>query len=245
MISENSARLSPHSCLVAKARLCDSFDDRCQEIVEQLFVRRLQFSRHQTFLHEGDEISTIYLMCHGWAARVIDLADGHRQITELFLPGDLFPVHATMSKGTSGDSIVALGDCQISTCSPEKLSQAAVQNSDMARTLWWLSKRDVSILRMWIAVNSQYQAHQRLAHLACEVIYRLRQVGLDADQMEFPLTQEEIGEIIGATSVHVNRSIKRLRNDALLDFPNGRIDIPNLERLEDTAHFDSAYLFPN
>ncbi|MFB0611942.1 Crp/Fnr family transcriptional regulator [Aurantiacibacter poecillastricola] len=230
---------------MAKARLCEDFNEECRDIVEQLFVNFISYSKKQTFFHEGDDIGIMFLVCSGWAARAIHLADGRRQITEIFLPGDLFPVHASISQGVIEDEIVALGECRVTTCSPGALNEASRQTNALTRTLWWLSQRDAAILRMWIAMNGQYRVYERVAHLVCEVLERLKHVGLgEGNRFDFPLTQQEIGDIIGATPVHVSRSLKQIRDAGLLDIQGGVLQVHDLERLQKAAHFNPGYLNP-
>ncbi len=230
---------------MAKARLCDHFDEQCRAIVGKLFSDVQHFPKGKVFLRENDDVSTVYLICSGWGARFNQMVDGGRQITELLLPGDLFPVETSMADTRNGDRIVALSDCHVSKCSPAALSEAAQNYAKLARTLWWMSQRDIAILRTWIAVNGQYKARARLAHLFCELTHRLEQVGIGTQHgYDLPLTQQELGEITGMTSVHANRTLKRMKHEGLIGLPRGRIDILHRQRLADIANFDSDYLRP-
>ena len=53
-----------------------------------------------------------------------------------------------------------------------------------------------------------------------------------------PLTQEQIGEALGITPVHVNRIIKQLRDESTLDINRGRVRVLNETRLAEMAQFD-------
>ena len=84
----------------------------------------------------------------------------------------------------------------------------------------------------------------RLAHLFCELHVRLDLVGL-AEGLEYDLslTQAEISECLGLTSVHVNRTLKELREGGLAEFRAGRVTILDLAGLRRVAEFDPAYLY--
>jgi CRP-like cAMP-binding protein len=83
----------------------------------------------------------------------------------------------------------------------------------------------------------------RIAHLLCELYVRLKLVGLaDDDGYALPLTQADVADATGLTPVHVNRMLRKLRNDELLTFRNGRVTIHDWEGLQRVAEFDPTYL---
>jgi biotin operon repressor len=86
-------------------------------------------------------------------------------------------------------------------------------------------------------------AYSRIGHLICEVFLKLKVVGLtNGNSFDFPITQGEIGDATGLSTVHVNRSIMELRKDGLIIFEKGRCTIRDLPRLEEAATFDPLYL---
>ena len=86
-------------------------------------------------------------------------------------------------------------------------------------------------------------ADQQLAHLLCELLVRLQAVGLATENSyEFPITQVELGDTLGISTVHVNRMLKQLRKDDLLTLQYHRLTILDVERLKEFAGFNSNYL---
>jgi hypothetical protein len=82
-----------------------------------------------------------------------------------------------------------------------------------------------------------------MAHLLCETFVRLRAVGLTrGTECEFPLTQIELGEVTGLSSVHVNRTLQQLRAEELIVLKDRTLTIPDLDALMDAAQFDPGYL---
>jgi DNA-binding transcriptional regulator LsrR (DeoR family) len=51
------------------------------------------------------------------------------------------------------------------------------------------------------------------------------------------LTQELIADACGLTHIHVNRTLKSLRNDGILELKGGRLFVPDTERLASEAKF--------
>ena len=227
---------------LAKLRRCEAFDAECQKMVRELFQSRSHRKKGYHFKQEGDEASRMFLLSRGWAARYVILEDGQRQITELFLPGDMFPVHATMA-GNKTDAIIALSDCEAVTCDPAELTNAAEGYPRLGRTLWWMAQREKEILKSWVANNNQRSAFTRLAYLFCELNRRAEQAGLGDDgTIAFPLTQNDLGAITGLTSVHINRTIQRLRSEGLVELSRKELVIQDQQRLQEISGILPDYL---
>src|SRR4051794_39375325 len=95
----------------------------------------------------------------------------------------------------------------------------------------------------WIVNLGSRDAYSRIGHLICEVFLKLKAVGLTkGNTFDFPITQGEIGDATGLSTVHVNRSIQDLRKDGLIILEKGRCTIADLSRLEEAAMFDPTYL---
>ena len=90
----------------------------------------------------------------------------------------------------------------------------------------------------------QRPAISRMAHLFCELHARLGVVGLArGNSFDFPLTQRELGDCLGLTVVHVNRTLQQLRRQGLVEAENRQITILDRRGLESVAEFDPAYLY--
>jgi CRP-like cAMP-binding protein len=89
----------------------------------------------------------------------------------------------------------------------------------------------------------QRPADRQMAHLVCELLVRLQTVGCaDADSFAFPLSQVDIGDTLGLSVVHVNRTLQDLRGQNLIVWKQKRIYIPNVTRLIAFAGFNPKYL---
>jgi CRP-like cAMP-binding protein len=57
-----------------------------------------------------------------------------------------------------------------------------------------------------------------------------------------PLTQAELGDVLGLSTVHVNRVIQQLRADGLVTWSEKRIVIADWSHLQEVAEFDPTFL---
>jgi CRP-like cAMP-binding protein len=113
----------------------------------------------------------------------------------------------------------------------------------VARALWWATLVDEAVAREWIVNIGQRTALERTAHLFCELFHRLQAVELTRDtRCELPMTQTELGEAMGLSAVHVNRTLQELRREGLITLEDRELKILDLPRLEAVAMFDPAYL---
>jgi CRP-like cAMP-binding protein len=58
----------------------------------------------------------------------------------------------------------------------------------------------------------------------------------------FPLTQAELGDALGLSTVHVNRVAQELRGDRLITWRGGTVTITDWDRLQTLAEFNPTYL---
>ncbi len=113
----------------------------------------------------------------------------------------------------------------------------------LGRMLWFSTLLDAAIHREKILSIGRRSALARIAHIFCELSVRLRLVGLADDKgYALPLTQADLADVTGLTSVHVNRMLKKLRDEKLLTFRGGMVTIDDWERLQRVAEFDATYL---
>jgi CRP-like cAMP-binding protein len=86
-------------------------------------------------------------------------------------------------------------------------------------------------------------AHASISHFISEFVARMKAAGMsDRKTCDFPLTQEELGDALGLSTVHVNRTVKKLRQNGLVSWHPHSLTIRNLEGLNEIADFDDAYL---
>ena len=141
-------------------------------------------------------------------------------------------------------SVQMLTSGRVAMIPREELLRVAFDRPAIGRALWTDTMVDASIYREWIANIGRRDARTKIAHLLCEFSLRLKVAGIgEATGYELPMTQEQIGDATGLTSVHVNRTIKLLEKEGLIDRANPRsILIGDWRRLAEAGDFDSAYL---
>lgn len=196
----------------------------------------------QDLVAAGETPRFVNVILDGFAYRYKSLADGRRAIVAHLLPGDFCDLHATIL-GRMDHSITTVSPCTIVRIPHDTVIEVAELYPHIRCALWWATLVDESILREWLVNLGGRPSDQRLAHLLCELYWRLRAVGfVKAGGFKLPLTQEELGETLGITGVHVNRVMQKLREDGLIRRHNRQLSVPDIARLEKFAGFDPTYL---
>lgn len=126
---------------------------------------------------------------------------------------------------------------------PRTLILEMTERPVLARALWWMTLVDEATLREWLVNLGQRDAAERIAHLFCEIHLRLKSVGLaDADSFGLPITQAELGDTMGISTVHANRALQDLRAQGLITMKDKEVVILDLARLKDVSGFNPNYL---
>jgi CRP-like cAMP-binding protein len=214
--------------------------------LEDLTVDRIRkIGPRDNIIHEGDKPDAVYLILSGWGCRYKTLEDGRRQVMAFLLPGDLCDLNIFVLREMD-HSICALTAVNYAEIDGEALAALALSHPRVTRALWWEALVSLAIQREWSVNLGQRTATERIAHLLCELFFRLRAVGLTTDlTCDLPVTQAELADASGLSAVHVNRTIQELRAADLIVLRGRTLTILDLEALKTVALFNPNYLHLN
>jgi CRP-like cAMP-binding protein len=236
-------RIAATDGLVRKLRVRDILSEEEEEALAASVSEVKHFAAGKTLVRSGAAVSQCNLLVEGMVCRYKDLADGQRQILELHVPGDFVDLHSFVLKRLE-HNIGSLTPVRIALIPHERMKEVTERHPHLARMLWFSTLLDAAIHREWILSMGRRSALARVAHIMCELFVRMDIVGLAGDHnYGLPLTQTDLADATGLTAVHVNRMLKKLRDDGLLTFRNGEVTIHDWERLQQVAEFSPGYLY--
>ena len=213
-----------------------------QAIIDSVAEYR-DYPADKTFIRAGETLNHSTLLLDGLMSRHKDLRDGQRQITELHVAGDFADLHSFTLKRLD-HHVMTLTPCRVAIVPHERLKAITDAYPHLTRVYWFATNLDAAIHREWELSLGRRSAISRLAHLFCELLVRLRIVGLaEPTGYDLKLTQTDLAEALGLTSVHINRTLKELREQDLVEFRGSRVEIADLRGLERVAEFNPAYLY--
>ena len=221
-----------------------SLDDIERSAILGLAGHPIQVRANTDFVYLGEVVDHACLVVEGLVGRFGQNIDGQRQITELRIPGDMIDLHSVMMPA-SGSALQALTTTTLIRIPHRSLSELSRRYPAIAEAFWRDSVLDAAILSQWVVNVGRRNAISRLAHLLCEMAVRYGQIGKsDGHTFEFPATQTHLADALGLTPVHINRTLKTLKDAGVAEIRNRTVHILDWERLSEIGDFDPAYLHP-
>lgn len=232
----------PVGALLLKLRRRDQVSEREEAVLRASIAQVQEYPALKTIIREGTLLDRSTLLLEGLIARYKDLSEGQRQIMEIHVPGDFADLHGFLLKRLD-HNIGALTAVRVAFVPHNTLARLTEQEPHLVRMLWLSTLMDSAIQRERILSIGRRAALARIAHQLCELYVRLDVIGL-TDGMAFPLplTQQDLADATGLTSVHVNRMLRKLREEEMLTVRGGEARILDWARLRKVAEFDPIYL---
>ncbi|MER9676905.1 Crp/Fnr family transcriptional regulator [Mesorhizobium sp. M0208] len=199
------------------------------------------YKPHSVICRQDDDNSEIFIVKSGWAILYQGLLDGERQIIDTPLRGDIVGFRG--ADGPRLASLAALTELAVYEISSKELVEAILSDGRLGKKIAYSLARLNAILAEHLMNTGRRNAMRRTAHFLLELEERLSMVGLSAHgRYDCPLTQNELADILGMTTVHVNRTLRELRKADLVSFKSGHVEVINRKKLVETAGFDKEYL---
>ena len=228
--------------LIRKLESIFRLTDDERQALEALPMQIVAFKENQDIVRVGDRPSRSCLILSGLTCTYKLTGDGKRQIQAFNIPGDT-PDLQSLHLQVLDNSLGTITPCSVGFISHEALSKLCERHHRIARAFWRETLIDGAIFREWMTSIGQRDAYPRVAHLMCEMLVRLRAVGLaDRNSCNWPITQAEIGDALGITTVHVNRVLQAMRADGLIELKGERLNVPDWDRLKEAGDFEPTYL---
>jgi CRP-like cAMP-binding protein len=238
MLQDNSPLYTALRKLERHGRLSD--DDRRAFLALPVTEERVRAGDH--VVRQGDQPQDCALLLSGFAFRHKMTADGERQIVSFHLRGDMLDLQQLLLR-RADHNVQMLTDGQLCRIPVIAFRKVCRERAAVAEALWLDSLIDASIFREWVLNVGRRDARSRIAHLLCELGTRWESAGLGpADHFELPLTQEQLADATGLTSVHVNRVLQSLGVLGLIDRERRLIKVPDWAGLQRVAGFTADYL---
>lgn len=215
--------------------------DRAAIVALPLKIKTIE--RNHFVVREREPATHSCLMLSGYSVRTKIVGTGHRQIVSIHMKGEMVDLQNSLLK-VADHSVQMLTTSKVGLIPRQEIIKLTLNRPNVGLAMWMDTLVDASIFREWVANVGRRDARTRIAHLLCEFSLRLKVAGLGAENhYELPMSQEQLADATGLTSVHVNRTIKLLEADGLIHRVNPRsIQVGDWRKLADAGDFDSNYL---
>jgi CRP-like cAMP-binding protein len=228
--------------LIRALRTIGELSSADEEAIRALPGRVRRLEAYEDIVSEGDRPNAICVIIDGFACRYKALENGQRQIVSFHNAGDV-PDAQSLHIPRMDHSVGALDDTTVLHISHEAMFDLFKRMPSIAALFWRWTLIEASVFREWVLNVGRRDAYQRMAHLLCEVMTRMEVMGLvEGQTCQLPITQAELGDATGMSTVHVNRTLQALRAEKLIRLKTGSLTILNWEGLKKAGGFDPAYL---
>lgn len=201
-----------------------------------------QLQAHRDIVHLDEQVDHACLVAEGLVARFAQMNDGRRQNLSLHIAGDMVGLNA-MILPAAYTPLTALTAATIFQIPHAALHDLIHRHPAIGTALWRECVVEAAIARERLVSMGRRDARSRLAHMFCEMAVRSRHIGrYNAGRFAFPVTQEQIADMLGLTPVHVNRTMQALRGEELVQFSQREAVILDWPGLAFAAEFDPVYL---
>jgi CRP-like cAMP-binding protein len=228
------------NALVRKLEGYTPLDAEDKRLLNSIIKDIRQVPAHIDLATEDERPTSVHLVLEGFACRYKCTAEGNRQIMAYLVPGDFCDMHVAVLKQMD-HSIATISPCTVVDIPRESILEL-LQKPTLSLALWCCALVDAAVLREWLVNVGQRKASQRLAHVLCELLLRLRIVGLADKSYDLPLTQVDLADTIGVSNVHLNRVLQELRREDLISWKDDLLSIKDIDRLMTYSGFNPNYL---
>ncbi len=216
-----------------------------RHVIQQITARTVVYYPREDIVPEGMTLNHSSLILDGFAIRYNHSQDGRRQITAFHVTGDFADLHSFLLKKID-NGVAALTRCTVAQVAHGDLKEVTKKFPYLTRVLWLKTLIDGAMHRAWLTTLGRMEARERLAHFLCEIRDRLDPIGqVRENTFELPITQEELGDAFGMSTVHVNRVLQDLRAEGLITSRNRTMTINDLGRLKQIGQYNPDYLHTN
>lgn len=231
-----------YDSIIASLSRRGTLDAEDHAAIRRLPVTSRQIEPSTYLVREGEKPVRCAFILAGFAYRQKLTSNGARQIVSLQIPGDFVDLQ-NLWLAESDHNVQALTRAQIADIDIAALRALVMERPAVAAAMWLDSLVDGSIFREWIVNIGRRDAHTRVGHLLCEFSLRLETAGIAPNRAyNLPMTQEQLGDTVGLTPVHVNRVLKALAQRGLIERDRRQIRIVDWAGLRDASDFNPRYL---
>lgn len=233
-------QVRPFTALVRKLNCYANLTPDDLSCLASMIGPRRTVEANRDIIRSGEHDSRAFVVDSGWVCTYTLLPDGSRQIIDIGIPGDIMGLRNVLLQGRN-THLTALVSSTLYPISTQGLLRTIEQKGKLAEAILWSACLDTATLVERLVDLGRRSATERLAHFMLELHERLHMVGLCTDHTFLcPLTQCVMADVLGLTTIHLNRTLRALRDAGMVTFRGGIVDIHDPVRLARLAGYEAS-----
>lgn len=192
---------------------------------------------------EGESHEFVYTLYDGCLKLYKTLKNGKMQAMRFATPGDFIGFQGDLMDRMHHGA-VAVTKCTLCAFPREQVSKMLCEHPEIATELIVKNARMMAFCQEHLLSTGARSARESVAFTLVEFNHRIKLLKkFNPDNRRFdvatiPLTQEDLADAVGITPIHVNRTLRQLREDKLIFCGKGEIKLLDEAKLQEIAHFD-------
>jgi CRP/FNR family transcriptional regulator, anaerobic regulatory protein len=167
----------------------------------------------------------LFVVQQGWVHSSRTLVTGARQIVGFHYAGDLVGA-SSIGWTLATNTVIAVGDVIVSELTKAELGRLFTNEPRIAAAMYAIGAADFVAMGDRLTSVGRMGAIERLSVMLLDMLCRLRiTAGGVIDSFDLPLTQQDIGDAVGLTKVHVSRTFGEMERRGLIARSGRRIRV--------------------
>ena len=193
--------------------------------LEEVSRRELRLKPGAVLMAQDKPNDQLFVVQQGWVHSARQLANGARQIVGFHYAGDLVGT-SSIAWSIASNTVTTVGDCIVSELTKAELGRFFVQQPRLAGAFYAIAASDFVSMGDRLTSVGRMGAVERLAMMLLDMLSRLRvTAGGVIDSFDLPLTQQDIGDAVGLTKVHVSRTLGEMERRGLIARQGRRVRV--------------------
>lgn len=195
--------------------------------------RLAKIDRGRSIIADGQPVTATYLISDGWAVSKMSIETGDTQILDVLGPGSFAGISRFDASQTNDYSAIASQNVLAYKIDIEAIQSLCAQDERLSRWLADTLARQTQRTQRHLTALGQLPARGRLAFIMLRIFDVAQQTGESVVDrvIRLPMTQEEIGNMLGLTNVSISKLMSAFRSEGLIDYGRNRIVIHNIDAL--------------
>ena len=210
-----------------------------REALDRLEEQDRTCRRGAVVISENEAPRELFIVRSGWLHSSVVLGNGSRQIMRFHFQGDILGL-PLLAFADSPETVTAVTDVTLCPFSRERLAGLIADHPRLRRADPRPRRRRPGVARRPAGLDRPHLGPRPgRRSLLCEIFARHAPARRAATTtaIQLPLTQEEIGDATGLTAVHVNRMMRGLVEDGIIERTGSQIRLLDEKRLIAEANF--------
>ena len=209
-------------CPVNKDCLCKPLTDLELDSLQSFKKVERIYKKNEIIFQNNSKLNEVMTVISGWTIEYKIMPDGKRSISNISIPGD-FIGFTPENNFLNLSSLSAVTEVKVCVFDKDSLNNFVKKHPEMASRLITMLSYEVNKLSNLLTSISRLSANEKLLYLIQSLSMKINKCSFSDllnKKVYIPLSQEQIADILGMTSVHLSRTMKNLKDKNILEIEN-------------------------